>query len=192
MPNRQLAAADAHRARLLHLERLAAIESRPRPASSAASRGTVAASTTAALRAGAGPARPWAQPPPRKPTFVKPPPMTKVLGSRPAKLSFEQQEHQRHVAALFSRLQRVHLGVEWRQREHAERAQAAGRARISSAPTRRRTQVELEQQNATHMHRLRKMPARFASPHEIALLAGKPVPGAAVAGGGGGADDVDE
>lgn len=181
MPNRLVNAAHDHHARQLHLERLASIEGRRRRPSSSAG----------ALAAGSGPERPWAQPPPRKPAYLKPPPMTKVLGAKPAKLSYEQQEHARHVAALFGRLQKIELGVEHRRREHAEHAQAAGRARITSAPARRRTQHELKQSNDVYLHRLRTTSARFASPAEIALLTGKQLPGAAT-GGGAGADDEGE
>jgi hypothetical protein len=93
------------------------------------------------------------------------------------------------VAALHAKLQKVHQGVEWRRREHAERAMSAGRAVHTTKGTRRRGQRELERQNEDHMRILRRTSARLATPSAIALLTGKPLPGAgggdAPSGGGG-------
>ena len=91
------------------------------------------------------------------------------------------------MAALYQRLQKVSQGVEWQRQRHQEAAMAAGRARHTTRGTRRHQQNVLEEENKVHESRLRHMPARFASPAEIALLTGKPL-----AGGGVGDDDDDD
>ena len=104
--------------------------------------------------------------------------------SRPTDYAYG--EHQRNVKALHDRLVRVKQGVEWRQKEQQENAQSAGRAAHTTRGTRRRDQRDLAQQNKDHMRILRRTEARFATPSAIALLTGKPMPGAAAADGGGG------
>lgn len=181
MPNRQLEAARLARQRELHLERLAAIELRPRKASGydGSSGGTLRPGdgSGGALRAGGGPPRPWTQRPPqkaadRRPTSAQP----RTSG---VKLTFEQREHQRHVASLYSKLQRVAVGTEWRQREHEQKAMATGRAQHTTAPARRRVQQQTAVEADKYYKILRHTSARFASPSAIALLTGKSPPGAA-------------
>ena len=194
-------AARIAREREIHLTKLAAAERR-RPSTSG---------LTSTTRAGAGPSRPWAEPPASmpRPPFVGArglPPVSRAPAagvaprarsaaprtlSRPA--DFAYQEHQRNVKALHQKLCKVAAGVEWRQREHQENAQAAGRAQHTTRGNRRRDQRALATVNAEHMRRLRKMPARFASPEEIALLTGKPLQGGGGGGGeeGGGGDEED-
>ena len=189
-----VAAARLARERELHLQRLALIENgkhqhhRAKPTS-----------------AGAGPPRPWAEQPARmpRPTSAKHAPpcaqgapraavAPRVRSAAPSRLSrpgtdFAYREHQRNVAALYQRLQKVSQGVEWQRQRHQEAAMAAGRARHTTRGTRRHQQNVLEEENKVHESRLRHMPARFASPAEIALLTGKPL-----AGGGVGDDDDDD
>ena len=187
MSNRYVEAARRARERELHLERLAAIELRGR------------SKHQPSERAGAGPARPWMERPgamaaaavaSRRPPCAKgaPPardsnrPRSAAPSVRRPTSDLAAQEHQRNVAALFSRLQKIERGDEWRQREHFERAMSAGRAHHTTSSARRQSQRALAQDNEVHMRRLRCTQARLASPSELALLTGKPAKGS---GGGG-------
>ena len=200
MPNRYLEVAKRARERELHLERLASIELRTRRQQQPWQ--------AQQPRAGSGPARPWNERPAmlanaaiaaKRPPCAKGAPVAgdpaRARSAAPASArkptDHAGREHQRHVAALMERLTKIERGDEWRQRDHAVRAQAAGRAQHTTAGTRQRTQRSLAQDNAVHMRRLRHTEARFATPAEIALLTGKPLPGA---GGGGDAptDDGDD
>lgn len=186
------------RERELHIIRLASIErgkhQHHRPARAGGG-----------LRAGSGPDRPWAQPPPSMPGPKKagqypcakgapraaagPRPRSAPVLSRPGPADHLHQEHQRNVASLFAKLNRVHQGVEWQSQRHHDAAMASGRAQHSTKTTRQRHQRELKAENKTQMRQLRGVQARFATPAEIALLTGKPMPGADSGGDGGGGDD---
>ena len=110
--------------------------------------------------------------------------------SRPAEQDFAYREHQRHVAALYDKLVKVKIGVEWQQKRQHERAMTTGRAVHTTGGSRRRDQRALARENEEHMRRLRRTEARFATPEEIAMLTGKPIPGAAAgAAPTGGTDD---
>ena len=152
MPNRQLEAAARARVRELHLQRLADISGR----------------------------RPSVPPPPPKmpaarklshpdSTRIPPrPPNTAVA----LEASLEQASHRR-------KLLDISRGVERARAHHAEAAQAAGRAHISSQSGRRTLQRQVALENQQQRLRLQRMQPRLASPAEIALLTGK--------GGAGGA-----
>ena len=184
-------AARVARERELHLVRLANIE-----------RGAQRQRSNTG-RAGAGPDRPWAQKPPTMPgggrnrqppcatgaprTGTAPRPRSAPVLSRPA--DHVHREHQRNVASLFNKLTKVQQGVEWQRQRQQEAALSAGRAQHTTAGARRRQQRSLTTDNVAHMRRLRRTEARFATPAEIALLTGKPMPGADGADGGGGGDD---
>ena len=192
-------AAELHRKRELHLQRLAVIENKGHMHHRAKLPG-------GALRAGAGPPRPWAERPAAmpRPTSAKaaqapcakgaprPAAAPRPHSAAPARLSrpgtdFAYREHQRNVAALYQRLNKVHQGIEWHRQRNHEAAMAAGRARHTTRTHTRRQQNTLAEENAVHERRLKHMPARFATPAEIALLTGKPL-----AGAGGGDDDGDD
>ena len=92
------------------------------------------------------------------------------------------EEHQRNVAALYEKLQRVKRGDEWNKKRHDQHAMESGRVTHSTRGNRRRDQRTLASNNMDHMRRLRGTGARFATPSAIALLTGKPAPGAGGAG----------
>ena len=95
------------------------------------------------------------------------------------------------AAQLYSKLGNIERGVDWRKRREHEQAMSAGRAVHSTGSTRRRQQRVLAEENKQFMQILKKTQARFATPEEIALLTGKPMPGAGGGGGeeGGGDDE---
>lgn len=83
------------------------------------------------------------------------------------------------MASLYTKLQSVAIGTEWRKKEQYESAMAAGRCRPTTAPVRRKVQAQTKKETELYYRRLRNTGARFASPSAIALLTGKPPPGAA-------------
>ena len=170
--NRAIEGVRLARERELHLERLARVELRS------------AKGASMPLRAGGGPPRPWTEKPPQKPGAMQ----LRPRSARPApssagpKLTYEQREHQRNVASLYSKLQDVAMAKEWRKREQHEGALAAGRIRPTTAPVRRRVQAQTAREATQYYRRLRNTGPRFATPSAIALLTGKPAPGAAASG----------
>ena len=179
--NRAIEGARLARERELHLERLARVELRPATKQRA----------SIPLRAGGGPPRPWTEKPPQKPGTAA----RRQSSARPhagPTLTYEQREHQRNVASLYSKLQDVALAKEWRAREQREGALAAGRIRPTTAPVRRRVQAQTAKEATEYYRRLRSTTARFATPSAIALLTGKPAPGAGgSAHSAAAADDID-
>ena len=178
--NRYVKAVERAREREIHLERLAKIEHRSgRPSKQPV--------------AGGGPPRPWREPPAQMPCTAAgaraapcasgAPPAARAPRARSAAQpkTFEQREHLRHVQALYSKLQSVAAGHEWRRKQHQELAIDSGRAQHTTAPARRRAQRAVADSNVDYFRNLRAQSARFASPSAIALLTGKPMPGS---GGG--------
>ena len=165
--NRALELARLSRERELHLRRLAEVEMRPKKPGN----------SSVPLRAGAGPPRPWTEKPHPK-AGARRPTSSHVTPHSGPKLTFEQQEHRRHVASLYTKLQGVAIGTEWRKRSNMRvRWRPAGAGlRRSGAP---KVQAQTKKETELYYRRLRNTGARFASPSAIALLTGKPPPGAA-------------
>jgi len=189
--NRYVKAVERAREREIHLERLAHIEHR----SSRPCKHSVA---------GGGPPRPWRETPAQMPrtaaaTRTAPcasgaPPPARAPRARsaaqPKAATFEQREHLRHVQALYSKLQNVAAGHEWRRKQHQELAMESGRAQHTTAPARRRVQRAVAESNVDYFRHLRAQSARFASPSAIALLTGRPMPGSAGDSVGGGSSEA--